>query len=270
MIQWFNKIFGYRYWYQVKYQYRVKGKRIFAWHDEIGLIQKSTILNLRKCNKIDKPLHKSGPDIKQYLDNGKISMNVISYIGHLKHYNMNSIKELLTYLTNQFKFWVIIKEWETGLQLRNGRIIRKLNQGIYFKIPFLDNVYAKSKRTQDVVISQVNFTTKDDKQITASAAAFFRIVDIKKYYNGYAEPYSIMDNIIKNEINRYFLRTNYKDFNIKTFESKILFLLKKEVIDKGMLFEDFKLTTFSNARTYRLITDKLYAQTSSYLDDQIY
>ena len=182
---------------------------------------------------------------------------------------MNGIKELIIFLTNQFKFWFIVREWENGLQLRNGKIIRELKYGLYFKIPFLDSVYVKPKRTQDVIISQVNFTTKDGKQITASATAFFKINKIKEYYNGFAEPFSIIDGIIKNEINRYFLLNNFEDFEQDEFEIIILKCLKK-IENKGMLFEDFKLTTFSNASTYRIINDKLYSQTKSYLDEQTY
>ena len=92
---------------------------------------------------------------------------------------MNGIKELLTYLTNQFKFWFIIQEWESGLHLRNGRVIKKLGYGIYLKIPFLDSIYAKPKRTQEVGIGQVNFTTKDKQQITASAVVFFKVINIR-------------------------------------------------------------------------------------------
>ena len=182
---------------------------------------------------------------------------------------MDGIKELLTYLTNQFKFWFIINEWQYGLQLRNGKILRDLKHGFYFKIPFLDAVFSEHKRMQDVVVSQVNFTTQDGKQITASATAFFKIVNIREYYNGYAEPFSIIDGIIKNEINRYFLVTNYNDFNQDDFEIQILNHLK-EISGKGMAFDDFKLITFSNARTYRIITDKLYSQTKSFLDKQSY
>lgn len=178
---------------------------------------------------------------------------------------MNGIKELITYLTNQFKFWFIIKEWENGLQLRNGRIVRELTYGLYFKIPFLDVVFCRPKRTMDVVISQINFTTKDNNQLTLSAAAFFRIVNIREYYNGYAEPFSIIDGFIKNEINRYLLKTDFSDFNQDEFEERILIHLRK-ITNKGFVFDDFKLTTFSNARTYRLIMDELYSQKSSGLD----
>jgi regulator of protease activity HflC (stomatin/prohibitin superfamily) len=182
---------------------------------------------------------------------------------------MDGIKELLMYITNQFKFWFIIKEWENGLQLRNGSIVRSMDRGLYFKVPFLDSIYATHKRTQEIVVSQVNFTTKDDKQITASATAFFKIENIHEYYNGYAEPLSIIDGIIKNEMNRYFLLTDYKDFDQVEFERRLLNHLQK-ITDKGMLFSDFKLTTFSNAKTYRFITDKLYSQVSSYLEDEIH
>ena len=78
-----------------------------------------------------------------------------------------------------------------------------------------------------------------------------------------------MDGFIKNEINRYFLTTDYADFDLDIFEKRVLLHLQK-IEGKGMLFEDFKLITFSNAKTYRIITDKLYAQINSELDTQVY
>lgn len=182
---------------------------------------------------------------------------------------MNGLKELISYLTNQFKFWFIVKEWENGLQLRNGKIKRQLSHGIYFRLPFIDSVYVKPIRTMDIVISQANFTTKDEKQVTASATAFFKINNIKDYYNGYAEPFSIIDGIIKNEMNKYLLSIDYSDFNIVHFQDIVLEKLK-EIKGKGMKFENFKLITLSNARTYRLITDKLYSQTEGRLDEELY
>ncbi|BAQ84165.1 hypothetical protein [uncultured Mediterranean phage uvMED] len=182
---------------------------------------------------------------------------------------MEGLKEFFTYITNQFKFWFIIKEWENGLQLRNGRIIREIKHGIYLKIPFLDSVFAKPKRTQDVVVSQVNFTTKDNKEITASATAFFKINNIKEYYNGYSEPSSIIAAMIKNYTNKYFLETRYENFNISEFEDKVLTKLKN-IKEKGIIFEDFKLLTFSNAKTYRVIKDNLYSQQKNNLDNERY
>ena len=182
---------------------------------------------------------------------------------------MEGLKEFLTYITNQFKFWFIIKEWDHGLHLRNGKIIRVLNHGLFFRFPFLDTVYSKSKRLQDITISQVNFTTKDQKHITASVTAHFKIDNIEEYYNGFAEPFSVIDVIIKNETAKYFLSVEYQDFEVREYESRILNVLRS-IQSKGFLFEDVKLVTFSNARTYRLITDKLYSQKDAELEVELH
>ena len=183
---------------------------------------------------------------------------------------MEGLKEFITYLTNQLKFWFIVKEWEYGLHLRNGRIKRVLSFGIYLKIPFLDQTYSESKRMRDVVISQCNFTTKDNKSITASGAIFYTIKNILNFYNGYAEPHSILDNKIKSLFNTYFLNTNFEDFNKIELESFVLEGLKTSIIEKGFKFHDFNLTTFSNAKTYRIIKDDLYSQVSNELDKQTF
>jgi len=182
---------------------------------------------------------------------------------------MNSIKELISYITNQFKFWFIISEWDKGLHLRRGKTIRVLGEGLYFKIPFIDYVFSQPKRLQEITISQVNLTTKDDKSVTISCSVFFKIIDVEKYYNSYSEPNEIIDSLMKNESAKYFLSTNYKDFGINSFEIQILNSLKS-LRNIGLEFTKSNLTTFSNAKTYRIIKDNLYSQQSNSLDSQLY
>ena len=182
---------------------------------------------------------------------------------------MSQLKELLTYLTNQFKFWFIVKEWENALHLRCGKVIRKLDAGFYFKLPLLDQVFSQHIRTRDIVVSQINFTTKDNKSICTSAATFYKIDNIERFYNGYAEPDSIVANIIKNELSQYFLSINFDDFSQQELEA-LVFSKLKEVKEKGFFFEDVKLISFSNAKTYRIIKDDFWGQTSNDLDKQLH
>lgn len=182
---------------------------------------------------------------------------------------MNSLKEFFTYITNQLKFWFIIKEWEYGIQLRKGKILRTLNKGLYLKIPFLDFVYSKPKRTQDITLSQVNFTTKCDKNITLSGCIFYKISNIRQFYTGYAEPNTIIANTCMSEINKYLLKMRYEDLCIESMEIHILKVLK-QITDKGFTFVDFNVTTFTTARTYRIIKDNLYSFRKNVLDEQIF
>lgn len=180
-----------------------------------------------------------------------------------------NLKEFFSYITNQLKFWFIIKEWEYGLHLRNGKVKRQLKEGFYFKIPFLDFIYSQPKRVQDIVLSQINYTTACGDGITASVALFFKIDNILKYYNGYAEPNSVIANKASSLINKYFLETNYKDFKKEDLEEN-LFSGLSLIENKGFYFESVSLTTFSNARTYRIIKDNLYSQSKNQLDTQLF
>ena len=82
MIKWLSIRFGYRFWYQVKFEYRINGVLKLDWVDTIGLTSKSTILNSRVCKKIEGPLHLN-KWLKPHLKNGTINMVVISYLGYL-------------------------------------------------------------------------------------------------------------------------------------------------------------------------------------------
>lgn len=84
MIKWFNIRFKYRFWYQVKFEYRVEGVLKMDWTRQIGLAKKSSILSSRDCSKIYDPLHKDKHIPKYILNNGKINMIVLAYLGHLK------------------------------------------------------------------------------------------------------------------------------------------------------------------------------------------
>lgn len=180
-----------------------------------------------------------------------------------------NIKEFFTYITNQLKFWIIVKDWEYGLHLRSGKIRRELKSGIYFKVPFLDFYYTKPNRILDVYVSHINCLTKDFKNITISATIFYKIISIKKYYLGYSEPNSIIAQILKNELNKYISKIDSKDITINSIEDHINKELK-QIKEKGLEFNDSKVLTISNARTYRIIKDNLYSQGNSFMDEQSY
>lgn len=83
MIKWFNIKFGYRYCYQVRYTYMVNNNERFHFERIIGLSSKSTIIDFRKCKKIQLPLHKV-ESVKRELNNGSFNMVVVSYLGYFK------------------------------------------------------------------------------------------------------------------------------------------------------------------------------------------
>jgi len=167
-----------------------------------------------------------------------------------------NLKEFFEYIFNQFKFWVIVNEWECGIILRRGKLRRKVNSGIYFKIPILDSLYCQPNRTKELDISQTNALTKDRKTYTISIAVHYKIEDVWEFYTGYAEPNEIIAQTVKREMVMHISETRSEDIKIKNIEDYIMDKLED---GKGFAFETIKVITITNAKTLRLILDKSYS-----------
>jgi regulator of protease activity HflC (stomatin/prohibitin superfamily) len=63
---------------------------------------------------------------------------------------MYQVKEFFEYIFNAVKIWIIIQPWQQGLRVRNGKDVKLLNGGIYFKLPYFDSVYVQETRLRVV------------------------------------------------------------------------------------------------------------------------
>lgn len=78
---------------------------------------------------------------------------------------------------------VIVKEWEKGLQLRFGRIVAIYDEpGIYFKMPFVDNVRVFDARIQTLDTPPEPFLTSEKKNLIVDTFIKWRVIDPEVYY----------------------------------------------------------------------------------------
>lgn len=166
---------------------------------------------------------------------------------------MNQIKDFFEYAFNVFKIWVIIQPWEQGLIVRNGKGIRKVDGGIYFKIPYIDSVYVQETRTRMVQACIQTLTTKDGKTITLNSAFGYKIKDLEMLYSSLYHPEGTLTNMAMGYVSDFIWTHDAKDITPFGIEKSVLDKLKS--VDYGITFEYFKITNFASVRTYRLIQD---------------
>lgn len=167
---------------------------------------------------------------------------------------MNSAKELLQYLFNAIKIWVIIQPWEQAVRTRGGKNQKLLNSGIYFKIPYFDSIFVQETRLRICDMPMFTATTKDDKSITIGLTIGYSLEDISKMYNTLFHPETTIRNIATSEMCSIIYNSNMLDIKPIELESKILEYLK--TLDYGMKFQSVKINNFAIVRTYRLIQDR--------------
>lgn len=176
---------------------------------------------------------------------------------------MGSIRELLDYILNVFKFWIIIQPWERAIRTRFGKHQKLLTAGTHFRIPFMDNFYIQCVRLRVVNLPMQNLTSKDFKTITLNGSCGYEISNIETLYNTMYEPEATISNIIMGTIADYIYTNNVADIKPEDVEREVI---KKLNLSKyGLNVSYFKMVNFAVVRTYRLIQDQSFIYKSDTL-----
>lgn len=83
----------------------------------------------------------------------------------------------------------VVQEWQRGLVLRFGKVLRDdLNKplvyepGLHFKIPFIENIKMLDARIQTMDNQADRFVTKEKKDLIVDSYLKWRISDFSRYY----------------------------------------------------------------------------------------
>lgn len=166
---------------------------------------------------------------------------------------MSWIENLLRYIVNVFKFWVIVQSWESGIRVRGSKHIKKLEKGLHFKIPHYDSVYIQETRLRVLNMSMQTLTTKDKQTITISGSIGYKITDIEKLYDTIYQPEMTVSNMAMGNIADYISSKDLPYVDQNELQEHALLALNKT--DFGIEFTYYKITTFAVVRTYRIIKD---------------
>ncbi len=166
---------------------------------------------------------------------------------------MGQIKDLLEYIFNFIKIWIIVQPWEQGLIVRRGNKIRKVSKGMFFRIPYFDSVYIQESRLRMVQLCMQTLTTRDKQTVTINSSLGYSMVDIQKLFNTLCHPEGTISNIAMSVTSEYIF--NHELINIIPKELEIEVLKKLNENDYGLKFEYFKITNFASVKTFRLIQD---------------
>lgn len=177
---------------------------------------------------------------------------------------MNQLQQFIEYVFNAIKIWVIVQPWESGIRVRMGKHVKKLNKGIHFKIPYFDSVYVQEVRLRVMDMSIQTLTTKDMKTITLKSAMGYSIIDVEKLYRTLYTPEGTLQNIAMSTIAEVVQSNNAVDITPKLLEDKVIEILDAERY--GIDCSYLKINNFAMVRTYRLIQDSSWTDTGYAMD----
>lgn len=178
---------------------------------------------------------------------------------------MGSIRELLDYILNVFKFWIIVQPWEQAVRTRFGKNKKILYGDTHFRIPFMDAFYVQCTRLRVANMPMQNLTTKDFKTITLNGSIGYSITNIGTLYDTMYEPESTITGIAMGAIADYIY--SHTSLEINTDEVEKAVLINLNLTKYGISVSYYKLINFAVVRTYRLIQDQSQIYRSEILNN---
>ncbi len=177
---------------------------------------------------------------------------------------MNGLKEFLQWLFESVRILIIVQSFETGIRIRFGKKIKKLEKGVYFRLPFFDSIYIQESRLRIIALPLQTLTTKDGETITLNGSIGYAIADIEKLYDTLYHPERSIQNIAMAEITTQIYDKNLAEVKIQDLRTVIMGKLKE--LDYGIEFKYFEITNFAVVKTFRLIQDRSWVSEGLQMD----
>lgn len=112
----------------------------------------------------------------------------------------------------------VVNQYETGLILRFGRIVRKAEAGLHIIIPYVERMVLIDTRTITLPIQSQKIISKDNVSIDVAGVAYFRIVDAVKSFTQISNATSAVNQIAQTTVREIIGRFVLDDVLTKTDE----------------------------------------------------
>ena len=169
---------------------------------------------------------------------------------------MDKILEFLAQFFDYLKPWVLVNTFERVVILRNGKFIKGLEPGLYFKIPFIDNYFSCNIMADTKEYGPLAITTADGKTITLGVVIEFEIADYIKFILENNDSITNLRDLTIAECSDLLEDINWVDIKKKTTKNALKRAVGEKVKTLGVTILDLKFTTKCESKVFRILSDK--------------
>lgn len=153
--------------------------------------------------------------------------------------------------------FVIIREYQNGLHLRNGKFKRVLLPGRHYKIPLIDEVIEQHVVTTTMSLPAQSLYTTDKQNIVVKSMVKYRISDVKTYILEVFDATDVISDVTQAIIKKLVIARNLEECISYDLDTEITRKVREKAKLLGVEIQQVTLTDIAPIRTYRLINDTL-------------
>jgi len=177
------------------------------------------------------------------------------------------LDKLIDFLVRFYKDalpFVIIEQWNAGIQLRFGKYIRNIESGIWLKIPFFDSICEAPVITQSVSLPAQTLTTLDEQNIVLKAIIRYKVNNVKKYLLSVMHANDVLIDTTQGMIRDVVEMTKWSD--LVDVNETITNEVKEYVTKWGIEVEVVTITDLGIVKAFRIFGDEGHKTTITPLD----
>ncbi len=160
--------------------------------------------------------------------------------------------DLLISCWDHFKPILFILEYEEGVMYRGGKLLKSLEPGWHFKIPFIDDWHVENVKADTMNITPVTITTLDNKTITIGCEFDFYIEDIVLAVVQTNDWRSNLHDMCMGILSDHLEDCNWEDIKKKVVKNQIFKKIEKRALEMGVVASNFNFTEKTITRALAL------------------
>jgi len=163
--------------------------------------------------------------------------------------------DLLTGWIDNINPYVIVKDYQNAVHLRNGKFRKVLLPGRHWKLPFIDEIIE-----QHVVVTTMNLPaqslyTLDKQNIVVKSIVKYKIVDVKVFVLEVFDATDVIADITQAIIKKLVVTRTLEECISHDLDSDITRKARDKAKTMGVEIQQITLTDIAPIRSYRLIND---------------
>jgi regulator of protease activity HflC (stomatin/prohibitin superfamily) len=150
--------------------------------------------------------------------------------------------------------FVVVISYQNAGVFRLGKFHRKLEGGLHWKWPFLEEIVPENVFITTVRLQPQTVTTKDNQSVVCAGVVRYRVLDIQAYQTRIGDQHDVLIDTAMGAVLRAARVQSFEELCDSPPESRIAADIRRQVKDFGMGVEQFTFTDLGRIRSIRLIT----------------
>lgn len=153
--------------------------------------------------------------------------------------------------------FVIVKEYQEAVLLRNGKFKRIMKKGLHLKYPFIDEYIQQHILWTTLTLPSQSLVTKDGYDIVVKSVVKYRIFDVKVFCLELFDSVDAISDISQGTIKTIIMASEWDKCIDNGLDNLLTKKIRSEVKKYGVEIDQVTLTDIAKIKTIRLINESI-------------